>query len=110
MEESDAKLKMCPYLANINNSREVAACIASRCMMWEPEYIQVITKLVDIDANTYHDLEKHIPDGFGHRNYMLNKRNMVSEETELAWIELTKWKQIDSGDCGLKTKECNCEY
>ena len=64
-------------------------CIASKCMAWEPEYMNE-----DRDINN----DKEIPEGWH----------------EVARFGTTKtirrYYKIDKGDCGLKTKENGCFY
>ena len=124
MKESEAKKKQCPHLsiqhsialltANIVkgddndgvaekmrgiNAMRILLCSGSGCMMWEKD-IEIEYK--DIDAvRIEKDNESAgfvIPDGWEIQAHLVEGK-----------IEIKKYVDSDSGDCGLKTKELYCE-
>jgi len=109
MKESEAKTKWCPQAnvyfpyqntgagGNRNIDRDLeylTNCIASRCMMWEPEYEEEI-KITEGNK---------VPDGWHLKSSMKLGRN---EKTE---IKIGRYVKNNKGGCGLKTKENGCFY
>ena len=90
MREAEAKTKHCPRMIHLlDTPNHMLMCHTTACMMWEPEWKSE---------------DKDIPEG---------------EETPEGWHKLyhslgvkkiRRFVEIDSGDCGLKTKECNHEH
>lgn len=102
MIEQEAKTKWCPQV-RMDGCEEVqnsfnrvhtsdgsglsqALCVASDCMMWEPEYEEE-TKTISRKGE--------LPEGW-HK-----KRNSINYT-----VEIGRYVKTNSGDCGLKAKEC----
>lgn len=119
MKESEAKNKICPQLmaASIVSSTSVIdieplekliSCKGSGCVMWELEYKKEEKEIKVGAAFTKSDVLEQIPEGWFLGNYWLSQR--VNNEPTDATAKIYRWIPIDSGDCGLKTKESGCRY
>lgn len=116
MKESKAKTKQCPQFASaisiamviaatqgnatsgqLTSMTESAMCFGSKCMMWESEY-----KLVEHEQPK--DKEPPSKNGI---DVDWQKRKHLHGQPNNVWF---RYIQIDSGDCGLKTRELECGY
>lgn len=101
MLEKEAKTKWCPHVRAVPNAPNYAAgnrfdgsqpliyqcrCIASDCMMWEPEYINE-----DKEINHSDD----IPEGWHQVGSIRGGK-----------VYVRRYVKTDKGDCGLITKAC----
>jgi len=92
MTEDKAKTKLCPnriFVSEVNDgvAHDFSPCLASDCMMWEPEY-ELVKKEIGV--------EDEVPEGW------VVRRVNLAEKTRT----IQSWSQIEKGDCGLKAKEC----
>jgi len=113
MTEEEAKDKWCPHARQCNEdgigsfNRDWygkigdALCVASDCMMWEPEYEE---ESMDISENDKTPKGWH--EKSGGAECSRHKYNGVIGESRLVF----RYVKIASGDCGLKTKESGCFY
>jgi len=99
MKKNEAKSKVCPHPG-------MGTCVASNCMMWESDY-KSISERIEHKALNYSELQPILNNQrYGDYNYA---RKVDGVLVPGFWDKLT-WIEDDSGDCGLKTKECNCEH
>ena len=108
MKESEAKKKLCPKLlaafisagrSHLADAKNMTTCKGSDCVMWEKD---TELEYTDIDAVR---IEKDneaagfvIPDGW-----------VIHQHLNGGKIKIRRLVYLDSGDCGLKTKELYCE-
>ena len=124
MKEEDAKKKVCPInfgalgisatLAKVNtdadddhikNIMKHSQCMGSECMMWEAE---VVAEDIEIEIEP-EDCVKKSESKAGHDYKFLRKSIKCAKESGHVVVELRRYVDSNSGDCGLKSKELYCE-
>lgn len=112
MKESEAKKRACPkffaaFIANgKGNQKEMESlclCQGNICMMWEADQKKIEMRIDKAKINTQAEAEKHVPDGWLFGGFMYSIGEISSH------VDIYRYVDSDSGDCGLKTKELYCE-
>ena len=103
MLESEAKMKLCPYMPR--RITPTGLCQGSLCMMWECEHKrEKMDVQIDTDGASIYPgqeyFEQYVPDGWHYTAF-----NRIDKT-----IRVVRYVPIDRGDCGLKSKETGCSY